>query len=122
LIPLVKYIRPFPPKRTGSDISDSRARQRHPSYDCMPLHSLHELQRLQRKVRPRLAQITAPILIAQGANDRTANPADAVTIRDSVSSEVREYILLASSAHIVPVDVDGPDLASAVADFLVQHT
>jgi carboxylesterase len=122
LIPWVKYIRPLPRKRAGSDISDSGARQRHPSYDRMPLNSVCELMRLQRRVRPRLAQITAPILIAHGAHDRTANPADAVTIRDSVSSEVCEYILLTSSAHIVPVDVDGPDLAIAVADFLVQHT
>lgn len=122
LIPLVKYIRPLPRKRAGSDISDGAARRRHPSYDRMPLNSVCELMRLQRRVRPRLAQITAPILIAHGAHDRTANPADAVTIRDSVSSEVCEYILLASSAHIVPVDVDGPDLAIAVADFLVQHS
>lgn len=121
LIPLVKYIRPLPRKRYGSDIRDSAARRRHPSYDRMPMNSVHEMQRLQRRVRPGLARITAPILIAHGAHDRTANPADAATIRDSVSSEVREYILLASSSHIVPVDVDGADLASAVADFLVQH-
>ncbi len=87
----------------------------------MPMNSVHELQRLQRRVRPRLAKITAPILVAHGAHDRTANPADAATIRDAVSSEVREYILLASSAHVVPVDVDGPDLARAVAEFLVQY-
>jgi carboxylesterase len=122
LIPLLKYIRPLPRKRIGSDIRDDAARQRHPSYDRMPLHSVCELQRLQRRVRPRLAQITAPILVAHGAYDRTANPSDAATIRDAVSSELREYILLASSGHIVPVDVDGPDLASAVADFLVPHS
>ena len=122
LIPLVKYFRPLPRKRGGSDIRDAAARGRHPSYDRMPMKSVHELQRLQRRVRPRLARITAPILIAHGAHDRTANPADAATIRDSVSSEVREYILLASSAHIASVDVDGPDLASAVADFLLRHT
>jgi carboxylesterase len=122
LIPLVKYLRPLPRKRRGSDIRDAAARRRHPGYDRMPMNSVHELQRLQRRVRRRLATITAPILVAHGAHDRTANPADAATIRDSVSSEIREYILLASSAHVVPVDVDGSDLASAVAEFLVQHS
>ena len=54
-------------------------------------------------------------------HDRAANPADATAIRDSVSSEVREYLLLASSGHIVPVDYDGPALSYAVAEFLKRY-
>jgi carboxylesterase len=87
----------------------------------MPLHSVHELQRLQRAVRPRLARITAPILIAHGAHDRTASPRDAIEIRDAVSSEVREHLLLASSGHVVSVDYDGNALAQAVAEFLARQ-
>ncbi len=75
LIPLFKYLTPMRPKPHGSDICDAAARERHPSYDVMPLHALHELQRLQRRVRPRLARVTAPILVAHGAHDRTARPA-----------------------------------------------
>jgi carboxylesterase len=121
LIPLVKYLRPMPPKSQGSDIRDPAARERHPSYPVMPMNSVHELQRLQRRVRPQLARITAPILIAHGVHDRTASPKDAIEIRDSVSSEVREYLLLAASAHLVPVDFDGPALSQAVAEFLARH-
>ncbi len=121
LIPLVKYLRPMSPKTRGSDIRDPAARARHVGYRVMPLNSIHELQRLQRRVRPQLAQITAPILVAHGMHDRTANPSDAVEIRDSVSSEICEYLLLAASGHIVPVDFDGPALAQAVAEFLVRQ-
>ncbi len=121
LIPLVKYLVPISPKSRGSDIRDPAARARHPGYRAMPLSSVHELQRLQRRVRPQLARISAPILIAHGVHDRTARPLDAVEIRDSVSSEVREYLLLAASGHIVPVDFDGPELAQAVAEFLVRQ-
>ena len=121
LIPLVKYLRPMPRKSQGSDIRDPAARARHATYPVMPMHSVHELQRLQRRVRPQLARITAPILVAHGVHDRTANPKDAVEIRDSVSSEVREYLLLAASAHIVPVDFDGRALSQAVAEFLARH-
>ena len=121
LIPLVKYFRPMPRKSRGSDIRDPAARARHPSYPVMPMNSVHELQRLQRRVRPQLARITAPILVAHGVHDRTANPLDAVEIRDSVSSEIREYLLLAASGHVVPVDFDGPALAQAVAEFLVRQ-
>jgi carboxylesterase len=121
LIPLVKYLLPMSPKSEGSDIRDPAARARHPSYPVMPMNSVHELQRLQRRVRPQLARISAPILIAHGAHDRTANPRDAVEIRDSVSSEIREYRLFATSGHLVPVDFDGPALAQAAAEFLARH-
>ena len=120
LIPLFKYLRPMAPKVRGSDIRDAAARERHPSYDAMPLHSVHELQRLQRRVRDGLGRVTAPILIAHGAHDRTANPKDAAVIRDGVSSPVCELLVLPESAHVVPVDVDGPALARAVAEFLVR--
>jgi carboxylesterase len=121
LIPLVKYLRPMARKTRGSDIRDPAARARHPSYPVMPMNSVHELQRLQRRVRPLLARVTAPILVAHGAHDRTASPRDAVEIRDSVSSEVREYLLFEASGHIVPVDFDGPALARAVAEFLARQ-
>ena len=121
LIPLAKYLRPMSPKPRGSDIRDPAARARHPGYRVMPLSSVHELQCLQRRVRPRLARIHAPILVAHGGHDRTASPQDAVEIRDSVSSEIRESLLLAASGHIVPVDFDGPALAQAVAAFLTRH-
>jgi carboxylesterase len=121
LIPLVKYLRPMSPKSQGSDIRDPAARARHVGYRVMPLNSIHELQRLQRRVRPQLARITAPILVAHGVHDRTASPRDAIEIRDSVSSEVREYLLLAASGHIVPVDFDGPALAQAIAEFFARH-
>lgn len=121
LIPLAKLLRPLPRKARGSDIRDPAARARHPSYPVMPLASVHELQRLQRRVRPQLARITAPILVAHGLHDKTANPRDAMEIRDAVSSEVREYLLFAASGHVVPVDFDGPALAQAVAEFLTRR-
>ena len=121
LIPLAKHLRPMSPKSRGSDIRDPAARARHAGYRVMPLNSIHELQCLQRRVRPQLARITAPILVAHGMHDRTANPRDAIEIRDSVSSEVRESLLLAASGHVVPVDFDGPALAQAIAEFFVQH-
>ncbi|MCH7645320.1 MAG: hypothetical protein IH974_10855, partial [Myxococcales bacterium] len=56
-----------------------------------------------------------------GMHDRTANPRDSVEIRDAVSSEIRESLLLAASGHVVPVDFDGLALAQAIAEFFVRH-
>lgn len=121
LAPIVKYLKPFLPKRGGSDIRDPEARARHPGYPVMPVAAVHELQRLQRQVRPVLSRITAPLLVAHGAHDRTANPDDARRVFDAVASDEKELLLLESSGHVVPVDFDGPHLASTAADFLARH-
>jgi carboxylesterase len=117
LTPMVKHFCGFPAKRGGSDIREPTARACHPSYPVMPLAGVHELLRLQRRVRGLLPRVTAPILIAHGALDRTANPADAATIEAAVASAVRERLVLEASGHVVPVDRDGARLAAAVAAF-----
>ena len=114
LAPFVRYAR----KREGSDIQEPGARGRHPSYDVMPLASVRELTRLQRLVRRRLARVSAPILIAHGAHDRTARLSDARAIHAGVGSVERRLLVLEASGHVATVDYDGALLASAAADFL----
>ncbi len=121
LVPLLKYVTPFARKRFGADILDPVARRRHPSYDVLPLRGVHEMMRLQRWVRPRLGRVRCPILVAHGAHDTTADPADAREILAAVASERRELLILEGSAHNVAVDHDGPQLAEATADFLLRR-
>lgn len=120
LIPLAKYLIPMLPKPHGSDIRDAAARERHPSYEQMPLRALHELQRLQARVCRRLPRVTAPILVAHGAHDRTASPNDARRIHAQVGSAIRELVFFESSGHVVPVDFDGPRLGEMAAEFLLR--
>lgn len=117
-MPILKYLVPFPRKREGSNICDPAARLRHPSYEVMPLAAVHQLQHLQRFVRGRLGRVTAPLLVAHGAQDATADPADSKEIFDQVASREREILILENSAHVVPVDYDGPRLAAATVGFL----
>jgi len=118
LVPLVKFVLPMMDKSRGSDIRDAAARERHPSYRVMPLNAVHELQRLQRRVRGKLGDITGPILVAHGAHDRTARPADAARIHRDVASAIRELLILEDSGHVVPVDRDAAQLADAATAFL----
>jgi len=121
LIPILKHVVPIARKRGGSDIRDEAARLRHPGYAAMPLTSVHELMRLQRRVREALPRVRAPLLVAHGAHDRTANPADARAILERVASPKRELLWLEDSGHVVPVDRDGPALAEAAAEFAMRH-
>jgi carboxylesterase len=120
-VPILERFVPFVGKNAGSDIQDDAARARHPSYPTMPLHAVHELTKLQRVVRGRLRQITAPILVAHGALDGTADPGDSRRIYDAVASQERALLSLRASGHVVPVDRDGPELARAATAFLAQH-
>jgi len=121
LVPIAKRFMPFFPKSVGSDIRDAAARARHPSYDRMPLASIHELLRLQRRVRALLSRIEAPLLVAHGALDRTAHPDDAQEILRGVASVEREHLCLPASGHVVPVDVDAADFVAAALRFLRRH-
>ena len=120
-MPLLKYLVPFPRKREGSNICDPAARRRHPSYEVMPLAAVRQLQHLQRLVRGALGRVTAPLLVAHGAHDATADPADSKEIFDRVGSREREHLILENSAHVVSVDYDGPRLAAAIVDFLTRY-
>lgn len=122
LVPLAKRFVRFFPKSGGSDIRDAEARARHPSYDRMPLASVHELLRLQQRVRSLLSRVEAPLLVAHGALDRTAHPDDAHEILRGVSSAEREHLELPDSGHVVPVDRDGDRLVAAAVAFLRRHT
>ena len=121
LVPVAKHFVRFFPKAGGSDIRDAGARARHPSYDRMPLAAVHELLRLQRRVRALLPRVAAPLLVAHGAHDRTADPEDSREILERVASREREHLRLEASGHVVPVDVDGPQLAAATVEFLRRY-
>jgi carboxylesterase len=120
LLPLVRRIKPYFPKRRGSDIRDVAAHARHPSLAVMPTASVLELVRLQGRTRAVLHRVQAPLLIAHGSLDSTVHPSNAQEIAASVSSAERELLWLPNSGHVVPVDHDGPELAQAVVDFLTR--
>ena len=118
LVPLLRYVLPSVPKRGGSDIRDPLARARHPSAPRMPLAGIHEVLRAQRHVRALLPRIATPLLVAHGRHDATADPRHASRICRAVSSTRCERLMLENSAHVVPVDHDGPQLAAALVAFL----
>ena len=116
-VPLAKHVYPYLPKKGGSDIQEDEARARHPGLSVIPLASVHQLIRLQRKVERSLPGISVPILAAHGALDRTANPKDAKEILAEVNSLERELHICERSGHVATVDHDGAELALRVTEF-----
>lgn len=119
-IPLLRYVVPLAPKRSGSDIADEAARRRHPGLEVMPLAAVHELIRLQREVGAALGRIEVPLFVGHGGRDRTARPADAREILARVASTDTELLWVEEAAHVVPVDRGGDRLVAALAAFLAR--
>lgn len=116
-VPLLKFVVPHRKKSGNTDIQNEEARARHPSLDALPLASVHELIKMQKVVRQGLPKITAPVFVGHGALDRTANPRDAREIFAEVNASERALHIGHRSGHVVSVDHDGPEIATAIADF-----
>ncbi|MCH2170659.1 alpha/beta fold hydrolase [Myxococcota bacterium] len=119
-VPVVKYLWPYLRKGV-SDIRDPEARARHPAFPAIPLAAVHELIRLQARLDGELHRVSAPLLIAHGAHDHTANPADAHEICERVASDQKEVMVFEGSAHVVTVDFDRAELARRATEFLVHE-
>jgi esterase/lipase len=59
--------------------------------------------------------------VAHGRHDGTAPVDDAAALCREVGSREVQLLVLDESAHVVPVDRDGPRLAGAVAEFLGRY-
>lgn len=121
LVPWGKYVYPYLKKTGDIDIQDEQARARHPGLDAIPLASAHEVLKFQEFLRNKLTKITAPIFVAHGALDRTANPDDARAIFAGVNSGERVLHICRRSGHVVSVDFDRQVLAEAIADFVERR-
>jgi len=120
-IPILKHLKPMLPKQNGPDIADPEARRRHPGYDVMPLAAVQQLIRLQSVVRGGLSRVRAPTFVAHGDLDNTAHPRDADFIYSGVAASRKQLLRLERSAHVVPVDYEGAELAQALAGFMAAE-
>lgn len=88
----------------------------------LPVGSLYELVLLQRQIRRDLPRVTAPLLLLYGQRDTTVTPASIDEVAAGVrSAEVTRHVF-ARSGHILPNDVEAPQVAAFVSDWLARHT
>jgi carboxylesterase len=105
----ISWIRPFQAKSAkGSAIFDDEARARHPSYAKSSYHAIAEMYELTKKLKPRIKQISAPILIMHARQDKVIQPENAPWIYEQVSSKLKKLVWLEHSNHIITEDFDHP--------------
>lgn len=83
-----------------------------------PLRAVPEVLRLARETAAALPRVTTPLLVVQGARDRTVRPASARSVLNGVASVDKELVWLAGSGHIVAVDAERHTVWTRVAAFV----
>ncbi len=83
-----------------------------------PLKAAFEFQKLVRELRPKLANISAPVLIIQGESDGLIPDETASFIYDEVSSKEKHLYYLPDSKHILLHGTDKKEIIQLADSFL----
>jgi carboxylesterase len=87
-------------------------------YTVYPLKAMLQLFELQKVVSKRLSLVHQPILILQGAKDRSVHPDVPERIQNSVSSNQVEIHRIVNSGHCVLLECEHQQTTSLTLDFL----
>ncbi len=87
-------------------------------YPVNPLGGVIQLFKLQKTIRKILEKISQPLLIVEGADDKTISSDSAEIIVRGVKSQVVEHHVLPESSHVVILDKEREDAFAITLKFL----
>ncbi|WP_206753572.1 MULTISPECIES: carboxylesterase [unclassified Limnothrix] len=91
-----------------------------PCYEFENARAGRVLWRLSRRAKAGLERITCPVFVAHSHADRTIAYQAAEWVRDRVAGPV-ELQWFDRSGHVLPLDVEGPAVATAISQFFQQQ-
>jgi carboxylesterase len=116
-LPLLKLVVPGLPG-IGNDICKPGGDEK--PYATTPLKALASVLQLQRQVRERLADVTAPTLILTSRQDHVVEPENSALVLGSIGSADKEQRWLERSYHVATLDHDAPEILEATAAFALR--
>jgi carboxylesterase len=111
----LRLIAPFKPYLPKGQISNAELWQ---GYQVNPLRGAVQLLNFQRVLRPKLRQITQPLLVMQGRLDSTVHPTAPQILYDEVRSTVKELHWLENSVHTLLLGAERQQAFEITARFL----
>ncbi len=90
-------------------------------YPIFPLRTLTEIHRLIQHVSSRLAQVTAPTIVIQAAEDDMTGPRNAALVHDGIASTDKEVVLLDDCYHVITVDQQKHEVVRHLHRFFTAH-
>ena len=110
---------PFNVKGIGSDIADPS--QRELCYDRIPLSAGAALLAYQTRVRERLSDVKAPLMLFASRQDHVVPPGNTSFVAEHVSSTDVETIWLERSYHVATLDYDASIIFERSAEFIAKR-
>ena len=86
--------------------------------DNYPLNCVNELLRLSKTVRKNLKKIHTPIILIHSKFDNLSSTKSAKIVYNKISSEIKEYIELEKSYHMVLYDNEKEFVMNKVLEFI----
>lgn len=86
-----------------------------------PVSGIHQMEVLMSLVEKRLADISIPVLIMQGAGDKTVDPKGAFEMFMKIPSEKKEFTMVHSKSHGITRGEEGKVVARRVAAFIKDY-
>ncbi|MBC8163343.1 MAG: alpha/beta fold hydrolase [Roseiflexaceae bacterium] len=87
----------------------------------VPIGSIYEMVRLQRRARRDLPHIHAPALVMQGRADLTVNPASAKQVHRLLGSQDKQLIWFEHSGHQLPREAEKEQVWQATATWIAAR-
>lgn len=87
-------------------------------YEKIPLHSVHELIKLQRVVRKNLKRINRPLLIIHTSKDQAIDEKGIELLKTGVTSKEIKAIYLHNCGHNITVECEKETVFKEVINFL----
>ncbi|QKY70063.1 carboxylesterase [Lentibacillus sp. CBA3610] len=102
----------------GSDIKQEGIEEL--AYQETPVKSMKEGIDLFEMVRGKLAEVNTPAMIFSSAVDHVVPPENSREIYESISSDVREFVMLENSYHVATLDNDKELIAEKCIAFIKE--
>ena len=115
LLPVLKRLVPAFPA-IGNDIKKPGMDER--AYPKTPLKAIHSLILEWKVLRPRLAEITQPLLVFRSREDHVVDPSSGRIIMSTVSSRDLEERVLEESYHVATLDNDAETIFTESVEFI----
>jgi carboxylesterase len=89
------------------------------SYQAIPWRWGRELRLLGKEALSDARHVQVPALLLHGSLDRTASPAGSQMLREALAGPAK-VLLFPRSGHVLPLDVEGAEVARAIVGFFQE--
>ncbi|TLY26706.1 MAG: alpha/beta fold hydrolase [Nitrospirae bacterium] len=86
-------------------------------FPLFPLKTLTDIDRLIKRVRARMGEVTAPTVILQARDDDMTSPRNAYLVHDEIASKEKRLVLLDDCYHVITVDKQQEAVARHLIEF-----